>query len=225
METHVSGRAAPPPDGVLQFGATAARRVIDLLDEEIARWRAVDPELERPLAALRDLVAAGGKRLRPTFCFWAFVGAGGDPDSPAILDVAAALELLHAFALVHDDVMDGSEMRRGRAAVHRNFADQHQAEHARGEARRFGDGAAILIGDLAFVYADKLFAAAPEAARPIYDDLRLELCVGQYLDLATTASGSHDRARPSSSSVTSPGSTRWSALCISVRRWPDGSMR
>ena len=110
-----------------------------------------------------------------------------------ITDVAAAIELLHAFALVHDDVMDGSALRRGEPTVHAAFAATHRNEGGRGEARRFGEGAAILIGDFAFVYADQLFSGAPRHVRPLYDELRIELCVGQYLDLSGTASGRRDR--------------------------------
>jgi len=91
--------------------------------------------------------------------------------------------------------MDGSDLRRGQPTVHRRFADQHREDRGRGEARRFGDGAAILVGDFAFVYSDMLFASAPAAARPVFDELRIELCVGQFLDLAATAVGSRDRAR------------------------------
>ncbi|MBV8950338.1 MAG: polyprenyl synthetase family protein, partial [Actinobacteria bacterium] len=98
---------------------------MDLLDREVDRWTDADVELCAPIGALRDLVAAGGKRLRPAFCHWAFVGAGGDPDDATTLDACAALELLHTFALVHDDVMDGSDRRRGRASVHREFVDRH----------------------------------------------------------------------------------------------------
>jgi geranylgeranyl diphosphate synthase type I len=141
---------------------------------------------------LRALVIAGGKRLRPAFCHWAYVGAGGPADAPLAVDAGAALELLHTFALVHDDVMDGSDLRRGVAAIHRGFIDRHHAAAWRGEARRFGEGAAILVGDFAFVYADMLFADAPTPARRIFDELRVELCVGQYLDLVGTASASSD---------------------------------
>jgi geranylgeranyl diphosphate synthase type I len=179
----------------LAFGARAGQRIVDLLDAEIARWGTVDAAMVEPLAALRDLVAVGGKRLRPAFCFWAFVGAGGDPDDRLIVDVGAALELLHAFALVHDDVMDGSVLRRGLPAVHRRFAERHRADAQHGESRRFGEGAAILVGDFAFVYADVLFAPAPPSARPIFDELRIELCVGQFLDLAASADGRPDLAR------------------------------
>jgi geranylgeranyl diphosphate synthase, type I len=195
METRATGRALPLPTGALEFGRRAEARVASLLDAEVARWRTVDATLVDPLTALRDLVTAGGKRLRPSFCYWAFVGAGGDPEDPVVVDVGAALELLHAFALIHDDVMDGSGMRRGVPAVHQRFADEHRAAGGRGEARRYGEGAAILVGDFAFVYSDRLFAAAPAAARPVFDEMRIELCVGQFLDLAGTAGGSRDRSR------------------------------
>jgi len=181
----------PTPPGLLEFGARAERRITELLDGEIDRWSEVDRALVPPLAALRELVTAGGKRLRPAFCSWAFVGAGGDPTDPRVDDVGAALELLHAFALVHDDVMDGSARRRGRPSVHTAFGASHRAADAHGEARRFGEGAAILVGDFAFVYADRLFASAPPAARPVFDELRVELCVGQFLDLAGSAGLPH----------------------------------
>jgi geranylgeranyl diphosphate synthase type I len=176
-------------------GARVERRIVTLLDGELARWRAVDPDLEAPLDALRSLVLAGGKRLRPAFCHWAFVGAGGGPDDPIVVDAGAAVELLHTFALVHDDIMDGSDRRRGGDAVHRAFVDRHGALGWRGEARRYGEGAAILVGDFAFVYADVLFASAPPRARPVFDELRIELCVGQFMDLDGTASGSNDPVR------------------------------
>ena len=168
---------------------------IDLfLEAEQKRWIEVDAALGDPLNALRDFVAAGGKRLRPAFCACAFVGAGGALDDDAIVRVAAALELVHTFALVHDDIMDGSEIRRGRDAVHRQFARQHEVASWRGPARRFGDGMAILVGDFAFVYADILLRGAPQSAQAIFDELRLELCVGQSLDLVGTATARTDGA-------------------------------
>lgn len=181
-----------PPVSLQTVGRAVDARILGLLEEELERWSAIDPDLVEPIVALRDLVAAGGKRLRPAFCHWAYVGLGGDPAAPAVVDVGAALELLHTFALVHDDVMDGSEVRRNRSAVHTEFAARHRAGAWRGESRRFGDGAAILVGDFAFVYADLLMHAAPPTARPVYDELRLELCVGQYLDLRGTSSGHLD---------------------------------
>ncbi len=160
-----------------------------LLGAERDRWSAVDPDLGELIDCLAGLVDAGGKRLRPAFCHWAYVGAGGDGNDPMVVDVGAAFELLHAFALVHDDVMDGSDQRRGHPTAHVTFATRHRQEGWRGEARRFGEGVAILVGDLAFVYADVLTAAAPPRARAVYDELRVELNVGQYLDVVGTVRG------------------------------------
>jgi geranylgeranyl diphosphate synthase type I len=188
-------RVIGPPPSLVEVGGRIERRIIDLLDKELVRWAAVDPALGAPLASLRELVLAGGKRLRPAFCHWAYVGAGGDSHDPVVIDAGAALELLHTFALIHDDVMDGSDQRRGLPAVHRQFIAVHERERWRGEARRFGEGASVLIGDFAFVYADVLFESAPAPARPVFDELRVELCVGQYLDLHGTAGASHDRVR------------------------------
>jgi geranylgeranyl diphosphate synthase type I len=164
-------------------------RIEELLDRETTRWRAVDVDLAAPLTALRDLVMAGGKRLRPTFCWCAYTGAGGDPEDPRVTDAGAALELLHTFALVHDDIMDGSARRRGLPTIHRLFEDAHGADHWRGEGRRFGEGVAILVGDLAFVYADLLLSDAPPEAVDVFTELRLEVNIGQYLDLVGTARG------------------------------------
>lgn len=187
-------RAVAPPPSLEEVGRAAERRVTELLAAEIDRWRIVDPVLAEPLESLRSMVVAGGKRLRPAFCHWAYLGAGGAPDDGLVVDVGAALELLHTFALVHDDVMDGSDRRRGRPAIHRELVDRHRDSRWRGEARRFGEGGAILIGDFAFVYADRLMAAAPPDARALFDELRVELCVGQYLDLVATANGPRDVA-------------------------------
>lgn len=180
------------PPSLREVGHRVDARILGLLDVELVRWRAVDPELGEPIGTLRALVAAGGKRLRPAFCHWAFVGSGGDPDDRLVVDAGAALELLHTFALVHDDVMDGSDERRGLPSVHRAFIERHRELGWRGDARRAGEGAAILVGDFAFVYADILLGEVPTAARTIFDELRLELCVGQYLDLIGTASASRD---------------------------------
>jgi len=167
-------------------------RIGDVLDTELARWSAVDPDLAEPFSALRDLVLAGGKRLRPAFCHWAYVGAGGGADDPAVIDAGAALELLHTFALVHDDIMDGSATRRGTDTIHVLFESGHALDGWRGEARRFGEGVAILVGDLAFVYADQLLAGAPPAAHQVFTELRIEVNVGQYLDLLNTVRGRAD---------------------------------
>ncbi|MGI8810593.1 MAG: polyprenyl synthetase family protein, partial [Acidimicrobiales bacterium] len=95
----VPGIAIAPPS-LARIARRVEERVSGVLGTELARWSAVDPDLGEPLAALRDLVLAGGKRLRPAFCHWAYVGAGGGPEDPAVIDAGAALELLHTFALV-----------------------------------------------------------------------------------------------------------------------------
>jgi geranylgeranyl diphosphate synthase type I len=184
--------ATQAPASLAAVGERAEARILVLLDAERDRWSRVDPALTTALDALRTFVVAGGKRLRPAFCHWAYVGAGGDPDDQIAIDAGAALELLHSFALIHDDIMDGSDRRRGEPAVHRAFIEEHRDSGWRGQARRFGEGAAILIGDFAFVYADVLVAKISAEARAIFDELRIELCVGQYLDLSATATGGRD---------------------------------
>ena len=189
-----AARTAAFPEALDPVADRVEARIDAMLTAERRRWVAVDDALADPLDALREFVAAGGKRLRPAFCACAFVGAGGSLDDQAVIDAAAALELVHTFALVHDDIMDGSDIRRGRDAVHRRFARVHEDEARRGPARRFGDGMAILVGDFAIVYADMLLRGAPEAAQAVFDELRVELCVGQSLDLVGTATARTDAA-------------------------------
>jgi geranylgeranyl diphosphate synthase type I len=150
-------------------------------------------ELLPGLEALEELLAAG-KRLRPAFCYWGWRGAGG-ADGPPILAAAAALELLHASALVHDDVMDGSDTRRGRPSLHRRFAARHAGQHWHGSPESFGTGAAILLGDLLLSWTDGMYHASglPDDAlrrgQAVLDLMRTEVIAGQYLDLLGQASG------------------------------------
>ena len=160
-----------------------------MLDDETSRWAAFDEDLLVPMQHIGRLVLGGGKRLRPSFCHWGFVGAGGDPDDPRIVDAGAALELMHGFALFHDDVMDDAVSRRGVPTTHTVFADTHAAAGWAGEPRRFGEGVAILVGDLAFVMADQLLIDAPRDAWVIWNDLRTELNIGQLLDIVGSVRG------------------------------------
>lgn len=187
--------APAAPESLSRVAARVEARLTPFLDDEILRWATFDDALREPLQALRDLVLAPAKRIRPTFCHWGNVAAGGGPDDTRVVDAGAALELLQAFALIHDDVMDGSAVRRGRRTAHLSFADDHALGGWRGEPRRYGEGVAILIGDLAHVYADHLMLQAPEAARSVWDTLRIELNAGQYLDLQGAARGETDRVR------------------------------
>jgi geranylgeranyl diphosphate synthase type I len=137
---------------------------------------------------------AGGKRLRPAFCYWGWRGAGG-PDGPEIIKAAAALELLHAGALVHDDLMDASDTRRGQPSLHRQFEARHAGRRWHGSAGAFGMGMAILLGDLLICWTDEMFHASglpPDAlrrGRPVLDRMRTEVFAGQYLDLLGQAAG------------------------------------
>jgi geranylgeranyl diphosphate synthase type I len=185
----------PTPAALTTIVGPIEGRLRRLLDHETARWSAVDADLVAPLESLSHFVLAGGKRLRPAFCHWAFVGAGGEPDDPMVIDAGAAFEMLHAFALVHDDVMDGSATRRGDRTVHLEFEQAHVTGGWRGESRRFGEGVAILVGDLLEVYADRLMTAAPTAAFDVWNELKIELNVGQFLDVLGTARGSTDIAQ------------------------------
>lgn len=180
------------PAALTTVAAPVEARLRSILETERARWVAVDTDLAAPLDVLTRFVLDGGKRLRPAFCHWAFVGAGGTPGDSGVIDAGAAFEMLHAFALIHDDVMDGSSLRRGESTVHVTFDADHQESQWGGEARRFGEGIAILIGDLAEVYADRLMSNAPAAAFEVWNELKIELNIGQFLDVLGAARGGVD---------------------------------
>ena len=180
------------PAALTTVTAPVEARLRSILEAERARWVAVDPDLAAPLDVLTRFVLDGGKRLRPAFCHWAFVGSGGAPGHSSVIDAGAAFEMLHAFALIHDDVMDGSSLRRGESTVHVTFDADHQKSALSGEARRFGEGIAILIGDLAEVYADRLMSNAPAAAFEVWNELKIELNIGQFLDVLGAARGGVD---------------------------------
>ncbi len=171
------------------------------LAEQRSRLTGIDPALAAVAEALEDFVLGGGKRLRPAFAYWGFRGAHG-PDSDQIVTAVAALEFVQASALIHDDLMDRSDTRRGEPSVHRRFEARHTAAGWRGGAAAFGDSAAVLLGDLALVWSDELLHTSGVApsdlarARPVFDEMRTEVTVGQYLDVLTqaTADTSLDRA-------------------------------
>ncbi|MFI7442160.1 polyprenyl synthetase family protein [Nonomuraea indica] len=150
-------------------------------------------ELE-PLRVAATELLAGGKRLRPAFCYWGWRGAGG-ADLPEIFTAAASLELLQASALVHDDVMDKSDLRRGMPAAHRRFETIHAESGWQGSAEQFGVGAAILLGNLLLIWSGEMWRtsglppASLAAAQPVHDHMRTELMCGQYLDLLEQAHG------------------------------------
>jgi geranylgeranyl diphosphate synthase type I len=191
-----------------------ARALEGFLAHQRETLAAIGEDLLPCLDAMEGLLA-GGKRLRPAFCYWGW-RAGGGLDCPEIYAAASALELLQASALVHDDVMDASDTRRGKPAVHRRFAAHFAAGKLRptgrfrsasepgpggteaaaliGSAEQFGAGAAILIGDMLLAWTDELYHASgfgPEilaSAQPALNAMRTEVAAGQYLDLLSQVS-------------------------------------
>ncbi|MFI6477962.1 polyprenyl synthetase family protein [Nonomuraea sp. NPDC050663] len=151
------------------------------------------PELAPLLQAAGELLS-GGKRLRPAFCYWGWRAAGRE-QTPEIFTAAASLELLQASALVHDDVMDSSDLRRGKPSAHRRFEALHAESGWYGSAEQFGVGSAILLGNLLLIWSGEMWRtsglppAALAAAQPVHDHMRTELMCGQYLDLLEQAHG------------------------------------
>jgi geranylgeranyl diphosphate synthase type I len=174
------------------------------LAERATEFAGIAPELLRFTDAASEFLA-GGKRFRALFCYWGWqsvrsAGDGFDPmpvddraaDLPAIVQAAAALEVFHAAALVHDDIMDRSDTRRGAPAAHRHFEHEHRSAGWRGDPASFGESAALLLGDLLLGWSDELFdrgtglliaPAAGLAGRAEFNRMRTEVTAGQYLDI------------------------------------------
>ncbi|WP_433128240.1 polyprenyl synthetase family protein [Micromonospora sp. CA-240977] len=199
-------------DPVQAVLAAYTHELVTAVDETLTAFLAVEvdslAEIDTSMGAFaasaREAVLVGGKRIRPTFAYWGWRGAvGGAEALSPVLPALAALELLHTFALVHDDVMDASTTRRGRPTAHVALAEQHIEAGHRGDPGRFGEAVAVLIGDLCMVWADQLLshATVPSArlfeVRRCYDQMRVETVAGQYLDVLgenDPASWSVDRA-------------------------------
>ncbi|HEX6872854.1 MAG TPA: polyprenyl synthetase family protein [Micromonosporaceae bacterium] len=181
---------APPGPAALRERCDAA--LADFLDRQRPGWS--DPDREPVFRALRRFVLSGGKRLRPAFCYWGWCGAGGAGADDAVVTVGAALELFHCFALIHDDIMDRSDHRRGEASMHRIFSSLHRELDWHGDSGPFGLYAAILSGDLCASWSDQLFSecdSPPQrlrAARELFQTMRAEAIAGQYLDLLAQVS-------------------------------------
>ncbi|WP_214405276.1 polyprenyl synthetase family protein [Pseudonocardia lacus] len=192
----VQGDAPSVPDDHLPEAVEA--ELVTYLAGRAADAAAIDPVFAEAGQALTGFVTSGGKRLRPTFAWWGWRGAGGHPEAPeaaAVVRAISALELIQACALIHDDLMDASATRRGRATVHVDFARRHVDAGWRGSPARFGAAAAILLGDLALAWADdmlrsaELSPAAMHRARVPWEAMRTEVLGGQFLDVMYQASG------------------------------------
>ena len=192
----LSVNAAAAPSAMELAGA-----VTDRLREYLLSRRTeaayIGADYAEMTAALEEFVLRGGKRLRPAFAYWGW-RAVAPTDRAAESDVLllfSALELLHACALVHDDVIDASATRRGLPTVHRHFADRHRERNWHGSSEQFGVSTAILLGDLSLVWADDIITSAdlPLGARRrvqrVWADIRTEVLGGQFLDIVAEASG------------------------------------
>jgi geranylgeranyl diphosphate synthase type I len=189
----------------VQAAAPSAVELTGAVTDQLRRYLAerresaayIGTDYAEMTAALEEFVLRGGKRLRPAFAYWGWravapedAAAGDD-----VLRLFSALEMLHACALIHDDVIDASATRRGLPTVHHIFADRHRERRWHGSPEQFGLSAAILAGDLSLVWADDIIATAdlPADARKrvqrVWADIRTEVLGGQYLDIAAEASG------------------------------------
>jgi geranylgeranyl diphosphate synthase type I len=163
-------------------------RLADFLNGQGPQWPEGAPR--GLFSTLQRFLLSGGKRLRPMFCYWGWRSAGGE-DGPGIVTAAAALEIFHAFALIHDDIMDGSERRRGEPSVHALFADLHTRSAWRGDAASYGRNTALLCGDLCAAWADQMFQGCglsdEQVSRgyAVFGAMRTEVIAGQYLDLVS----------------------------------------
>jgi geranylgeranyl diphosphate synthase type I len=184
--------------------ADLRKRVDSALGAFLARRRdrlaSIDEALLPVADTIENFVLGGGKRLRPAFAYWGYRAAGG-VDRDEVVAGAAALEFVQASALIHDDVMDGSDTRRGEPAVHRRFASLHRESRWLGEPADFGTASAILLGDLCLVWSDDMLHSSGldpvtlARARGVFDDMRTEVTVGQYLDIHSQVTGDTSLAR------------------------------
>lgn len=153
------------------------------------RLEPVSPTLGVLTRVAGDL-ASGGKRLRPAFAYWGYIAAAGSGGEPAALwPVISAFELLHVGVLMHDDVLDDADTRRGRPAAHRQFEAWHRENQGQGDSAQFGRAMAVLLGDQLLVWSGELAetngldAEAWQRARGFWHAVRTEVNSGQVLDL------------------------------------------
>ncbi|MEO3761848.1 polyprenyl synthetase family protein [Streptomyces sp. B8F3] len=205
-------RPAAVEPAVPAAGPRTARDAVGIIEAELARIlddarrraRATDAVFAREVAdRVSALVRRGGKRLRAAFVWCGWQVAGGEGDLAAVVRTGAALELIQACALIHDDVMDGSATRRGAPAVHVDFARMHRDARMAGPPRAFASSAAVLAGDLALAWADDLLTetalGSPHGIRlhREWQAMRTEMVAGQYRDvraLAATGASELDEA-------------------------------
>ncbi|WKN50062.1 polyprenyl synthetase family protein [Nocardioides sp. Arc9.136] len=179
------------------FGDRVQQALDSFLDQQAARLAPLGPDAERLITEARTTVR-GGKRFRASFCWWGHLAIAPAADEDALVRACAALELLHASALVHDDLMDASDTRRGRPATHRQLEAEHRAAGWTGDPEQYGAAAAILLGDMLLSWADELLRrcglplAQVAPALEVFDLCRSEVVAGQFLDVSVQARGRAD---------------------------------
>jgi geranylgeranyl diphosphate synthase, type I len=180
------------------FRHDVQRMLDELVSEQAARLAPLGDDAARLVEAARAALA-GGKRFRAAFCAWGFRAVDAEPTDPdALVRAAAALEVLHASALVHDDYMDASDTRRGRPATHKAFEAQHREHGWAGDPEQYGAAAAILLGDLLLSWSDELLRLCGlphdlvRDALVFFDTTRSEVIAGQFLDVSVQARGESD---------------------------------
>jgi geranylgeranyl diphosphate synthase type I len=176
------------------YRSALAEALDGFLTTHSAAMSSVSPDVAPLMEAISGLVT-GGKRLRALLCYWGWRGAGGEPNGAAVVQAGVALELFQAAALIHDDIIDRSDIRRGGPSVHRRFGQLHQDQGWALDEERFGQAAAILTGDLCLSFSEEAFtgigsrAAFGTPARRIFDTMRAEVMAGQYLDILEEVAG------------------------------------
>ena len=181
------------------FRAGLQSVIDDFLDDQAIRLAPLGDDAAR-LIAEAHLAVGGGKRFRAAFCYWGYraVASPDAAEQQCLLRACAALELLHASALVHDDYMDASDTRRGRPATHRAFESEHRKAGWSGDPEQYGAAAAILLGDLLLTWADELLRRCGlpldrvASAMEVFDLCRSEVVAGQFLDVSVQARGRAD---------------------------------
>jgi geranylgeranyl diphosphate synthase type I len=205
-----------PETSLLTFRSSVEEELRIFLSREGAYLQEISPELTLVCNSLTSFLLERGKRLRPLFAFAGFIAAGGSLEKSAI-KAMASLELLQACALIHDDLMDASDTRRGKPSIHRHFESIHVQDRLEGFAPQYGLSAAVLLGDLALVWSDQMLNSAglspDQCVRtfPFYNEMRVELMAGQFLDI-------HEQTQKSSSVVRSMKIARYKSGKYTIER-------
>lgn len=178
----------------VQFVGGVADKLSEFLVDQQEILASISPDVAPLMGSISNLVT-GGKRLRALMCYWGWRGAGGPAGDADILTAGCALELFQAAALIHDDIIDRSDTRRGGPSVHKRFSQLHEMNGWALDNERFGHAAAILTGDLCLSFSEESFtqigarAASGSEARRIFNLMRAEVMAGQYLDILEEVAG------------------------------------